>query len=115
MQALTLLNDEAYLEMARGLADRILEADLTDDRDRLTRAFQLCVSRTPSEEDLSILQSLLVDQRQSLQESPRDALELVGTSAEEKPEAVSEKVREWAAWICVANTLLNLDETITKE
>ena len=115
MQALTLLNDEAYLEMARGLADRILKADLTDDRDRLTRAFQLCVSRSPSEEDLSILQSLLLDQRQSLQESPRDALELVGTSTEKKSEADSEKVCEWAAWICIANTLLNLDETITKE
>jgi hypothetical protein len=115
LQALTLLNDEAYLEMARGLANRILEAELTDDRTRLLRAFQLCVARSPSEEDLSILQSLLNDQRQSLQEFPSDALKLVGKMRGKKSEQTPEKIGERAAWVCVANTLLNLDETITKE
>ena len=115
LQALTLLNDEAYLEMARGLANRILEAELTDDRTRLLRAFQLCVARSPSEEDLSILQGLLNDQRQSLQEFPSDALKLVGTLRGKKSEQTPEKIGERAAWVCVANTLLNLDETITKE
>ena len=115
LQALTLLNDEAYLEMARGLASRILKANLTTDRERLTRAFQLCVSRSPSEEDLSILQSLLHDQRRSLQKVPGDALKLLGELQVEEAGSLPSQIGERAAWVCVANTLLNLDETITKE
>jgi len=101
--------------MARGLARRILEADLTNDRERIAQAFRWCVARYPSEEELSILQRLLSDQRQSLQASPQEALELMGRFAGESPPAVSADPQEWAAWICVANTLLNLDETMSKE
>ena len=115
LQALTLLNDEAFLEMARGLANRILEADLADDRERLQQAFRLCVARSPSEEDLSILQRLLNDQRKSLQAVPSDAVKLADAGREASSNQSAENIRERAAWVCVANTLLNLDETITKE
>ena len=115
LQALTLLNDEAFLEMARALANRILEADLVDDRDRLQQAFRLCVARSPSEEDLSILQRLLNDQRKSLQAVPEDALKLADAGRKDLADQSPENIRERAAWVCVANTLLNLDETITKE
>ena len=115
LQALTLLNDEAFLEMARGLANRILEADLADDRERLRQAFRLCVARSPSEEDLSILQRLLNDQRKSLQAVPSDAVKLADAGREASSNQSAENIRERAAWVCVANTLLNLDETITKE
>ena len=115
LQALTLLNDEACLEMAQALANRIIEADLADDRERLQHAFKLCVARSPSEEDLSILQSLLNDQRKSLQTVPGDAMKLVGRAGEESSIHSPDNILEQAAWVCVSNTLLNLDETITKE
>ncbi len=115
LQALTLLNDEAFLEMAQGLANRILKSDLANDRDRLRQAFKLCVARSPSEEDLSVLMSLLNDQRKSLQIAPDDAMKLAGTRYEESSTNFPGSVQERAAWVCVANTLLNLDETITKE
>ena len=115
LQALTLLNDEAFLEMAQGLANRILKSDLANDRDRLRQAFKLCVARSPSEEDLSVLMSLLNDQRKSLQTAPDDAMKLAGTRYEESSTNFPGSVQERAAWVCVANTLLNLDETITKE
>ena len=126
LQALTLLNDEAYIEMARGLATRIMKIEATVDRERLARAFRWCVSRSPTAEELDILESLLVDQRDSFKRSPQQALELAGfTKGAENNSAGSRKAldkktnlaetQEWAAWICVANALLNLDETINKE
>ncbi len=126
LQALTLLNDEAYIEMARGLATRIMKNEATADRDRLARAFRWCVSRSPDAEELDILESLLVDQRDSFKRSPQQALELAGfTKGAENTSAANREMldkksnlaetQEWAAWICVANALLNLDETINKE
>ena len=48
LQALTLLNDPAYVEMALAFADRVLsESPSTDDRSRLQYAMKLAVARAP--------------------------------------------------------------------
>jgi hypothetical protein len=93
LQALTLLNDVALVEAARGLAARITrDASLKSDNERLRYAFRLCVARSPSDEELAVLTRLLAKER---------------SSAATDGEA--------AAWLSVARTLLNLDETITRE
>jgi mono/diheme cytochrome c family protein len=115
MQALTLLNDEAYVEMAQGLAARILTADVTDDDERIARAFQMCVARLPEAEELSILRRLLEEERQRLKADPQDVVQLThGVRLPEGREQPAD-ASEWAAWFCLANALLNLDETINKE
>jgi Protein of unknown function (DUF1553)/Protein of unknown function (DUF1549) len=93
LQALTLLNDPVYVEAARALAARV-QRDANDDNARLTLAFRLCLTRTPTEKELEILKRLLSDQRNARAKQPK---------AEE------------LAWADVASALLNLDETITKE
>lgn len=109
LQALTLLNDEAYFEMAQGLARRVVQAE-PDDRTRLNRAFRLCLARAPDQEELGRLHELLEQQRGSLKENPKDVRALVG-------ETPLKGVPAWeqAAWTVVARVLLNLDETITRE
>jgi len=51
LQALTLLNDTAFFEVARHLSGII-------DRDGLTSAFRVCTARQPSAEELAVLSSL---------------------------------------------------------
>lgn len=85
LQALTLLNDEAFVEIARGLASRILREGKTD-TERLNHAFQLCLARSPKPAELTVLERLL---KQS------------------EPDATR--------WFKVARVLLNLDEFITRE
>ena len=54
LQALTLLNDPAFVEIARGLAARIL-AELpapASDRERIDHAFRLCLGRRPLDREL---------------------------------------------------------------
>jgi hypothetical protein len=61
LQALTLLNDEAFIEMAKGLVTRIEREGLTNDSERLMRAFRLCLGRAPTEREQSRLMKLQGD------------------------------------------------------
>jgi hypothetical protein len=87
LQSLTLLNDQASYEFAEALAQRVIR-ERKDDKARLSRAFQLCLSRQPSDGETERLQKLLEEMR---------------PDGEEK------------SWATVARVLLNLDETITRE
>ena len=66
LQALTLLNDEAYVEMAQALASRVLREKQTSDAERLTRAFRLSLARAPKPGELNLLTRLLALQREQL-------------------------------------------------
>ncbi len=95
LQALTLLNDPVYVEAAEALAGRIQKDRPKGTIDEQLRyAFQLAVARTPEEREVSALKSLF-------------QLEMDAHASDTKPEA--------SAWFAVASTLMNLDETITKE
>ena len=48
LQALTMLNDEAFFEAARALADRMMREGGDRARDRATLGFRLVTSRTPT-------------------------------------------------------------------
>jgi Protein of unknown function (DUF1553) len=95
LQALTLLNDPVYVEATQALAGRVQKelADNPIDK-QLRYAFQLAVARIPTDEEVAVLKSLF-------------ELEWKAQTSDSKPEA--------AAWFAVASTLMNLDETITKE
>ncbi len=87
LQALTLLNDTAFVDLADRLAQR-LQAGFREP-DRLAYGFQLCTGRRPKPVEQERLQRLLD------QELRR------GSEAE--------------AWRTVSRVLMNLDETITRE
>ena len=89
LQALTLLNDAAYVEFAQSLAARLLKEVKTDDA-RITHAFQLCVSRPPNDRERQSMTRLLKAERDS-------------------------KATEAQCWQSLARVMLNLDETITRE
>jgi len=116
MQALTLMNDRAFIEMAQALAARVLELDtLESDEDRATMAFRLCVARQPKQAEVAVLTSLLTEERTRLAREPVDVDLLIKDARLPKAMAMPSDKQEWAAWVCVANALLNLDETISKE
>jgi hypothetical protein len=89
LQALTLLNDEAFHEFAQALAARILKEGPKTDDARIDHTFRLCLSRPPSTGERKRLLDLL-----------------------NKELAVTD---ESTAWATVSRVLLNLDETITRE
>lgn len=115
LQALTLLNDPAYVEMAVALADRILrETPGAATDSRLVHAFELVLNRKPVDAELNALSSLLETRLSLYRNDAAEAKTLIaGARGWFEP---SDKIdpAELAAWFFVANTLLNLDETVTK-
>jgi hypothetical protein len=111
LQALTLLNDTAYLELAGHLANQVLNRhSSTADPQRLTATFRQCVARDPTDKELVILQEHLEAQRNYYSTHPEEARKL---SKHKLLETASQV--EFAAWMIVASTLLNLDETICRD
>ena len=115
LQALTLLNDPAFFEIAQGLAERILREGDKVDKARIVLGFQLCLAREPDAREITVLESFLNKQRQLYSGMDAVALASVVHHAHGS-QAVDEAQRsEQAAWIMLARVLLNLDETITRE
>jgi hypothetical protein len=114
LQALTLLNDQAYVEMALGFAVSILEKTQgKSDKDRITHAVRRALSRDPSSREIEVLLGLLSEQSERLKSDSAIAKSLLSQAPEIE---ISDKLEsdEVGAWFFVANVLLNLDETITK-
>jgi mono/diheme cytochrome c family protein len=116
LQALMTLNEPVFLECARALAQRALEAGGAEDGERLEYAFRRCLARRPSPEEKVELLALLDGQKRRFAAGGEAARELAGMEAEagaESPDASC--LAQLAAWTVVSRVLLNLDETITKE
>jgi hypothetical protein len=112
-QALALMNETLLVECARVLAQRILAEESWSDRERLTRAFRLILARQPTDSEVSVLLSLHADSLQRYQADPVAAKKLVSVGESARPEKLDSA--QHAAWLCVCNALLNLDEALTKE
>lgn len=109
LQSLTLLNDDGFLEFAQGLALRLMKEVPQSDDQRITRAFQLCLSREPKPDEHTRVKELLAQQLQSYS-SEREAKSIL-----QKKIPAGADVKQLAAWTTVSRVLLNLDETITRE
>ena len=106
-----MLNDTTYVEAARALATQTLTAP-GDDEMRLRAMFRRAVSRFPEPDELRVLSNLLQQQREAFAKDPVAATLLLHTGA--TPTNPEIKAGELAAWTLVAQTILNLDEVITR-
>jgi hypothetical protein len=113
LQSLVLMNDPAYVEAARGLAERVMQKckDKTLD-DQLTYAFRLALARKPTQQEMTLLEHLYTDQLTHYTQDKAAAAALLKVGESEKSKDLDESTL--AAWTAIANVLLNLDETITK-
>jgi hypothetical protein len=112
LQALTLLNDPAFVEAARALARRVLAEGPPDAEGRTRLAFRLCLARTPLDDELASLVAFQARQATRFRDGELDPGKILGGTAE-APNGVP--AADLAAWTATARALLNLDETITKE
>jgi hypothetical protein len=113
LQALNLLNDEAFIEFAQALAGRTLrETDAkADDAARIDHAFRLCTAREPKDDERQVMLNLLAEQRKGFAKDEAGSKDLF--AKDRCPKGVAPA--EFAAWTMVSRVLLNLDETITRE
>ncbi len=113
LQALVLLNDTQFVEAARVLAQRVLSEAPASDRVGITAAFRRAIAREPVDPEVTALLRLLSAERSRFQRdgSAADSLLSVG----EWPVPAEMNRSELAAWMVLANVLLNLDEALSRE
>jgi mono/diheme cytochrome c family protein len=109
LQALTMLNDEAAMEAARALAKRVVEEGGDGVKERAIYGFRICAARTPKEKEVERIVALYQQQLTHFTANATEAGKIVRNHSTKAGAA------EFAAWTMVANVLLNLDETLTKE
>ena len=116
MQALTLLNDQAFVECAQALATRIVieTRPLKSLREKAVFAFRTCLARTPRENEMAELLDLYAQQRSRFMSSKDAAESLLKRAGRVSSTISTEQAVPWACWYYLSSVLLNLDETITK-
>lgn len=111
LQALVLLNDTTYIEAARALAALALDRP-GDDATRMDFIFRRTVCRSPDNAEAGMLHALLLRQRQHFKQHPENASRLIQTGTTAAGRDMDPL--ELSAWTIVAQTVLNMDETITR-
>ena len=111
-QALAILNDPTFVECARAFASTIIkhEKDLAD---RIQFAFRHALGRDASLDELHLLKTVHQDLRANYQENCDAALRLIGVGESRTDASIDVVVL--ATWTAVAQIVLTMDETITKE
>lgn len=117
LQSLFTLNDVTFVEAARALAQRALRPSGTSsvhsDGERLEWLFQRVLVRRSTPRERDVLLHSLQRTRSEYQADPASAESLVSLGA--LPRDPTLDARELASWTSVSLSLLNLDETLTKE
>jgi hypothetical protein len=102
LAALTTLNDPAFFEMAQGLARRIVKEGGETDSSRIDYGLRVVAARGPKAGEKDRLLTWLHNERNYFSAHAEEAAKLNAQP-------------ELAPWTMLANVLLNLDETLTKE
>ncbi len=113
LQALALLNDPAYVEAARALAERALKRPESGDAAKLDFVFRRILARSPKEPEREVLLTGLKRLRGEYAAQPEDAKKLLKVGESKRDESLS--ASEHAAWASLCLAILNLDEAVTKE
>jgi len=112
LQALTLMNDPTFVEASKKLAERIL-LDQTSLDQKMHKAFQCCTGRAPELKEKQVLLKLYRQAKVEFEAKPDFAKELLAHGHAPVNSSLDEI--DLAAMTMMCSTLLNLDETITKD
>ena len=111
LQALVVMNGPQFVEAARMLADRAIVEHAADEIAVLTEIYRSLTSLKPSAEAIKVLQQLYLQQKAHFAANPKDAKKYLNIG-EAKPQSAD--ITVLAAWASVANTVLALDDSITR-
>lgn len=112
MQALSLLNETTFVEAARKLAEQTLRQPGDADA-RLAWMFRKVVRRDGTPAELAVLRKGVDKRLATYAADATLAPKLLGQGLSPLPADLDKA--QLAAWTVTANTLLNLDETVTRE
>ena len=136
LQALTLLNDVMFVDLAHAAAVGLLKSEqaaseqaaseqaaseqaasedaaVATDSNRVIQLFRQVLTRRPDAQELKYLLSFVETRRQEFTRSPDLASELLKQSSVDTQQ-VTDSAIEQAVWLTTARALFALDETVTR-
>lgn len=113
LHALNTFNDPTYVEAARALAQSVLRAPHTTPEARIQEIYLRILARKPSPEELQIWIPGLARHLHRAEANPKAANELLQVG--DTPRDPGIPPAEHAAYTALCLSILNLDETLTKE
>ena len=114
LQALTLLNDVMFVDMAEAASRHIREnATLATDEEKITRLFRQLLTRKPDQEELAALAKFVNRQRTVFGQHPALARQLLDVAEKDQTPSNEETV-ERSLWTATARALFGLDEAVTR-
>jgi hypothetical protein len=113
LAALVMMNDPAFVEAARVLAQRVVTEASPDPEGIAELAFLLATARRPNAAERDVLLGVYRQQLDTYRKNEQSAQELIAVGESKRDERVDPS--EHAAWTSVCTLILNLDETMTKE
>lgn len=112
LQALTLMNDETFVEAARVLAQKMIREGGATPAERITYGFRRVLARQPSSDELKLMVGALNKRLTKFRQNRIDAEKLVSVGYARIDKGLD--IAELASYAVTASTLLNLDETVNK-
>lgn len=112
LQALQLMNDVQHFEAARQLARRMLIEGGRSGWERIAWGWRTVTARRPTDGEMEVVQGVLKQHLARYRADAAAALEVI--SFGESPVDPALDPADLAAYTLVANLLLNLDETLTR-
>lgn len=112
MQALQLMNDVQHVEAARAFAQRILLEGGKTPKQKIRWAWRTVTSRVPSDEETQIALELLKRNQERYRQDQASAVALVEYGESVADESLD--AAQLAAYTLLANLILNLDESVSK-
>jgi hypothetical protein len=114
LQALTTLNDDVFVEAAQALGRRVVEeVDSGSAEERIRQLFRLCIARSPEPAEMAKVKTFYETQLKRFREKQANPAQVALRDPKAVPSGMD--LPEVAAWTMVARTVINLDETVTKE
>jgi hypothetical protein len=112
LQAFVLLHDPQFVEAARHLAQKMMLEGGGTFASRLQFGFTRMLARNPSDAEQAVFQKIYDSRLAMYRQDPNKGLALLAVG--DSPRDQSLDVPEFAAWTTVAQVMLNLSETVTK-
>jgi hypothetical protein len=112
LQALVLLNDPQFVEAARHFAVRIIKEGGADDASRLSFGFRAITAREPNEKEKTVLLDALARENKKFSGNADLSKKYLSTGESAIDQTLP--LEQQATWTAIAQLLLNLSETITR-
>lgn len=115
LQALVTLNDPAFIEAAKQLAIRMETEAKGNYESQIRYGYQLAMAHDVNAQKMAILKRLYTNTLQNFKKHPDEAMALLSICPDDDKRYWPKDIPARATLLTIANTIMNLDEFITKE